>query len=89
MEIFFCNWNLNSVSAHDFSNASLLKGMATYKQYDIICLSETFPDSSIERTDNRLNIQWYNLMRPYIFLKKNMNIVYTNKLNKNLQSPGA
>ena len=57
MEIFFCNWNLNSVSAHDFSNASLLKAMATYKQYDIICLSETFPDSSIERTDNRLNIQ--------------------------------
>ena len=89
MEIFFYSWNLNSVSAHDFSNASLLKAMATYKQYDIICLSETFPDSSIERTDNRLNIQWYNLMRPYIFKKKNMNIVYTNKLNKNLQSPGA
>ena len=31
--------------------------------YDIICLSETFLDSSISNDDERINIKGYNLLR--------------------------
>lgn len=63
MGIFFYYWNLNSTSTHDFSKASLLKTLIICKQYDIICLTETFLDFLIERTDNRLNTEEYNLIR--------------------------
>ena len=66
------------MSAHNFSKFSLLKAMPMCKQYDIICLSEIFLDSSVERTDSRLNIERYNLIKADFF-KKNMNIVYTSK----------
>ena len=61
--ICFCHWHLNSITAHNFSKLTLLKAIATSSQYDIICLSETFLDSSIESDDKRLNIEGYNLIR--------------------------
>ena len=45
---------LEYISVHDFPKVSLLKVMTTCKQYEIICLSEIFLDSSIESADNRL-----------------------------------
>ena len=61
--ICFCHWHLNSITAHNFSKLTLLKAIATSSQYDIICLSEIFLDSSIESDDKRLNIEGYNLIR--------------------------
>ena len=42
-----------------------LKSPYVYNQhnYDIICLSETFLNSSIETNNDRISIDGYNLMR--------------------------
>ena len=42
-----CHWNLNSIAEHDFSKLSLLEAFNAYHMYDIICLSETYLDSSV------------------------------------------
>ena len=49
-----CHWNLNSITAHNFSKL-------TQHKYDFICLSETYLDSSIP--DNSIEIEGYNLVR--------------------------
>ena len=62
-KISFCHWHLNGVAAYNFSKVSLLQAMATTHEYDIICLSETFLDSSFNSLDDRINIEGYNLLR--------------------------
>ena len=42
-----CHWNLNSISAHNFSKVSLLNAYTFLHSFNIICLSETYLDSSI------------------------------------------
>ena len=59
----FCHWNLNGVAAHEFIKVSLLKGYITERNFDIICLSETFLNSSLDSEDDRLKIEGYNLIR--------------------------
>ena len=55
------HWNLNSITAHNFSTLTQLKAyISTYKQ-DFICLSETYLDSSIP--DNLIDIKGYNSVR--------------------------
>ena len=58
-----CYWNLNSISAHDFSKLSLLEAYISCHTYDIICLSETSLDSSVPYDDPRLNLSGYKLVR--------------------------
>ena len=58
-----CHWNLNSIAAHDFSNLSLLEAYNSHHMYDIICLSETYLDSSVPYDDPRLNLSGYKLVR--------------------------
>ena len=53
----FCHWNLNGVA-----EVSLLQGYITECNFDI-CLSETFPNSSLDSEDDRLKIEGYNLRR--------------------------
>ena len=55
----FCHWNLNGLTAHDSIKISLLQA----HNCDIICLSETFLNSSIESNDNRISIDGYILTR--------------------------
>ena len=62
-QISFCHWNLNGLAAHNFSEVSLLQAISVSKNYDIICLSETFLDSSIDSSDERTTIEGYNLLR--------------------------
>ena len=52
----FCHWNLNSL-------ISLLHTYLTQYNCDIICLSETFLNSSIRNDDDRIKIDEYNLTR--------------------------
>ena len=59
----FCHWNLNGVAAHEFIKVSLLQGYMTERNFDIICLSETFLNSSLDSEDDRLKIEGYNLIR--------------------------
>ena len=59
----FCHWNLNlnDLTVHDSSKISLFQAYVIQHNYDIICLSETFLNSS--RSDTRISIVVYNLIR--------------------------
>ena len=59
----FCHWNLNGLTAHDSIKISLLQAYIIQNNYDIICLSETFLNSSIQTNDDRISIDGYNLIR--------------------------
>ena len=56
-----CHWNLNSITAHNFSKLTQLKAYISTYKHDFICLSETYLDSSIP--DNVIQIEGYNLVR--------------------------
>ena len=51
-----CHWNLNSISAHNFIKISLLKTYIATHKLDVICLSETYLDSSTSNHDDNLEI---------------------------------
>ena len=59
----FCHWNLKSIAAHNFSKLSLLEAYNVQQKFDMVCLSETFLDSSIPINDERLNMKGYKLIR--------------------------
>ena len=59
----FCHWNLNSIAAHNFSKLSSLEAYNVQHKFDMICLSETFLDSSIPTNDERLSMKGYKLIR--------------------------
>ena len=44
----FCHWNLNGLTTHDSIKISLLQAYIIQNNYDIICLSKTFLNSSIQ-----------------------------------------
>ena len=56
-----CHWNLNSICAHNFTKLSLLRAYVSVHKFDIICLSETYLDSSID--DEIWEILGYYLIR--------------------------
>ena len=58
------HWNLDGLMAHNFIKVSLLQTLAVTNDYDIICLTESFLDSSIENNDDPKSIPEYNLLRP-------------------------
>ena len=47
-KLSICHWNLNRIGAHNFIKVSLLIAYSSIHKYDIICLSETYLDSSTE-----------------------------------------
>ena len=58
-----CHWNLNSISSHNYAKVFLLKVYVTIHNFDIICFSETFLDSSTPFDDNNVEIKdppWFN-----------------------------
>ena len=59
----FCHWNLNGLTAHNSIKISLLQAYIIQNNYDIICLSETFLNSSFQTNDDRISIDGYNLIR--------------------------
>ena len=59
---FSClHWNINSILAHN--KLTLLQAYNTIHQYDILCISETYFDSSISNDDTTLSLPGYNLAR--------------------------
>ena len=61
--ISICHWNLNSISPHNYTKFTLLKAYIANHKFDIICLSETYLDSSTTSNDDNLDISGYNLIR--------------------------
>ena len=61
-EFSICHWNLNSIPTHRFIKVSVLKAYITIYNYDVICLSETYLDSSIPFNEKNLDIPGYKLV---------------------------
>ena len=59
----FCHWNLNIISSHNYVKISLLKAYITVHKFDIVCLSETYLDSSTRSDDDNLEIEGYDVAR--------------------------
>ena len=57
-----CHWNLNSISAHDYSKLFLMKPYIILQKFDIICLSQTYLHSTIPNDDDKLQILGYTLI---------------------------
>ena len=51
------------MSVHNFSKMSILQAYNPVHKYDIICLLETYLNSSIPYDDDNLEIPGYNLIR--------------------------
>ena len=58
-----CHWNLNSIMAHNFSKLTALAAFNSIHKFDIICLSETFLNSSYKTEDDALALNGYTLIR--------------------------
>ena len=58
-----CKWNLNSITAHNFTKLALLKAYLSVHKMDIVCLCETFLDFSISIYDDHLQIPAYSSVR--------------------------
>ena len=59
----FCHWNLNGLVAYDFIKVPLIEAFVTTSNFDIVCLSETFLDSTIPDDDENIQINGYSLLR--------------------------
>ena len=58
-----CFWNLNSLPSYNFAKLSLLQAYNSLHKFDIICLSETYLDSSISSNDPQLSLAGYKIIR--------------------------
>ena len=61
--INFLNWNLNGIAIHDFVKIFLIEAFITAQNFDIVCLSVTFSDSTIDIIDTRINLNVYSLLQ--------------------------
>ena len=58
----FSYWNFIGLATHNFTESSLMQAFSVTYDYDVICLSETFLDSSNSNEDERINIEGYSLL---------------------------
>ena len=58
-----CHWNLNSITAHNYLKVSLLRAYISLHNFDVVCISETYLDSTTALDDENLHIAGYNLLR--------------------------
>ena len=58
-----CQWNLNSMSAPNYSKISLLTAYISMHDFDVICLSETYLTSTTDINDGNLKIRGYIMYR--------------------------
>ena len=58
-----CYWNLNGIAAHNYTKLSQLLAYNAVYNYDVICLGETFLDSSYLNDDQLLKLPGYQLIR--------------------------
>ena len=58
-----CHWNLNSITAHNYLKIFLLRAYISLHNFDVVCISETYLDSTTALNDENLAITGYNLLR--------------------------
>ena len=58
-----CHYNVNSIVVHNFAKLSSLEAFNAVHDFDIICISESFLDSSFSSDDSTLNLKGYKLVR--------------------------
>ena len=56
-------FNNKALAAHDFLKVSLIEAFITAHNFDIICLWETFLDSTVSQHDENITINGYSLLR--------------------------
>ena len=61
LSVFF--WNLNSLSVNNFVKKDLMIAFNSIHNFDIICLAETYLDSSYTPDDKDLQIDSYTMIR--------------------------
>ena len=61
--IKFWHWNLNGLAAHDFIKVPLMEAFITSNNFDLVCLPQTFLDSTIPKDDVNIQINGYSLLR--------------------------
>ncbi len=57
----FCTWNLNSITAHDFTRISQIEAYNSIYNYDLIGIVETHLDSTVE--DGNLMLDGYTFIK--------------------------
>ena len=68
-----CHWNVNSVSAHNFSKVFLLRAYISTHKFDVIRISQTFLNFDTEFDDENLKIEGYNIVRKTTCQEENCN----------------
>ena len=63
LRLNICHWNVNGATAHDFVKVALVEALTKANYIDIICLSQTFLDSTIPLYDERLYIEGCCMVR--------------------------
>ena len=58
-----CHWNLNILLTYNYDKLFLLRANIAVPRFDVICLSETYLDSTNAVDDENLEITDYNLVR--------------------------
>ena len=58
-----CHWNLNSLATHNYLKVSLLRAYVAIEKFDVVCLSETYLDSSNLSDDDSFYLGGYYLVR--------------------------
>ena len=58
-----CHWNLNSITAHNYLKVSILRAYILLHNFDVVCISETYLDSTTALDYENLHIAGYNLLR--------------------------
>ena len=57
------HWNLNSITAHNYLKVSFLRAYISLHNLDVVCISETYLNSTTALDDENLHIAGYNLLR--------------------------
>ena len=57
------HWNINSIAAHNFIKLSSLQAFNSIHKFDLICISESFLDSTFSTDDSALSLKGYKLIR--------------------------
>ena len=61
--ISICHWHLNGIAAQNYSKLAMLEAYNALHYYDLICISETFLNSSHSDSNHPLKLDGYNLIR--------------------------
>ena len=58
-----CHWDLKSITAHNFAKVNLLQAFIAIHDFHMICLSESYLDSSASSDSDNLYTSDYKLVR--------------------------